>query len=126
MSKLIYERVIERWCETTAVQPWSPNEDMHVEINDYTVGLIYREEDSPATLNVFVDLGSFEHADIYRRLLLMNIEIGDDGLNYFAIHPETGNVILRICVQLNDALDGTQLPGKIEEAIEQAKDRLFN
>jgi len=113
MSVENYRRVIQEWCDATGMQPWEPESDMHVDINDTTVGLIYDAEIAPDTLHAMADLGSFNFAGIETNMLKLNMLINPETSCYFELHPESGNAVYRIDVPLTPETNGATLPEHI-------------
>jgi hypothetical protein len=124
MSAVIYERVIAEWCNATGMTPWAADAHMHVELEGTTVGLVFAEDVNPQVLNVYFDLGTMDFPDMNQFLLLMNIPVDTPGGGCYALHPETGSVVYRMGLELNDALDGASLPEMLYQCLLQSRARL--
>jgi len=124
MSIENYRRVIQQWCAVTGMQPWEPDSDMHVDINDITVGLIYDSERCPDRLHVMADLGAFEFPDLATNMLKMNMLVNPEVSSYFALHPDTGNAVYRLDLSLTHETDGAMLPAQIASILTNAQEFL--
>ena len=124
MRRQHYDRVIREWCAATGMPPWNEDNDKHIEIDGTICGLIPGGEDEPDVMHVLIDLGPEDDAGLYRYLLEQNTPLGNADHGCFGLHPVTGSVIYRACFHLSASTDGTQLPEKINELIESARDRL--
>lgn len=124
MNAETYARVIGEWCEQTGMSPWETDADMHVEIDDATIGLIYDETCSPDFLHVFIDLGAFEYPDFHRRVLELNMAIAWPEGGAFALHPEAGSLAFHASIPLNQETGGGQLPALLSAMVAAARARL--
>ena len=123
MSAEVFHRVIAEWCDHTGMSPWSPDADMHVEIENALVGLIYDEAGAPDVLQVFVDLGAM-YPDFYKRVLELNMSLDWHYAAFFALHSETGTLTYRACLPLEVETRGAELSARISELISAARTRL--
>ena len=121
MNARNYSRVISEWCEATGMKPWATDADMHIEIENTTVGLLYDETASPDALHVFIDLGRLELPDLHRQLLEFNMLLDSPHGGCFALHPQAGSLVYRAAIALSDATDGAALPQHIAELIVAAR-----
>ncbi|HSY26784.1 MAG TPA: hypothetical protein VK832_04735 [Burkholderiaceae bacterium] len=124
MSLENYRKVIDQWCEATGMQAWNAEHDMHVDINNTTVGLIYDEGTSPDKLHVMADMGQFNFADIQAAMLRENMQIKPGASCYFALHPDSGSAVYRMDFPLTQETDGGALPLKIATLLASAQDTL--
>ena len=106
-----YERIIGEWCEQTGMSPWGTGDNMHVDIENTTIGLIYEAEETPETLHVYVDLGAMEYPDLHQKLLTANAVGRPEGNGYFGLHPDAGTVVYRVDLALDERVSGRDLPG---------------
>ncbi|HSY28219.1 MAG TPA: CesT family type III secretion system chaperone [Burkholderiaceae bacterium] len=121
-----YRRVIQEWCDASGMSPWATDANMHVDINDTTIGLIYAADQAPDTLFVFVDLGVFEHPDLHRHMLELNMLIDPNKNGQFALHPESGGVVYRVDLPLTQELNGAAMPQQIAAMVDQARSLLLS
>jgi hypothetical protein len=125
MSTANYRRVIQQWCDATGMSPWSPEDDMHIDIADTTIGLVHDAHASPDFLHVYFDLGQWEFPDIHRCLLQENLVVDRRGNACFGLHPETGSIVYRLSILLTVETDGATLPDVLAETIDVARQRLL-
>src|SRR5262249_20204021 len=109
-----YERVIKEWCDETGMTPWALGDDMHVDIEGVTVGLIHDGSEVPETLHVYFDLGFMDYPHLHQKLLAANTVQRVEGNGYFGLHPDSGNVVYRVDVMLNDQTSGAELPAALQ------------
>lgn len=121
MNEQTYSRVISEWCEATGMQPWATDADMHINIENTTVGLLYDETVSPGALHVYIDLGHLDLPDLHRQLLEFNMSLDSPHGGCFALHPETGGLVYRAAIALSDDTDGSALPQHIADLIAAAR-----
>ena len=126
MNAQTYGRVIHEWCNATGMQPWATGADMHVEVGDAVVGMLYDEENAPQLLHLYVDLGHVQSYGLHTRLLQHNIALVSPGSGYFALHPEEGNVVYRVSLPLTEQTCGALLPQQLADLIAHARARLFH
>lgn len=121
MNAKTYTRVIHEWCETTGMQPWAPDANMHIDMENTTIGLLYNETVSPGALHVYIDLGHKNLPDLHRQLLELNMALDSPYGGCFALHPETGSLVYRAAMALSDETDGSALPQHIADLIAAAR-----
>lgn len=121
MNAQTYSRVINEWCEATGMQPWAPDADMHIDIENTTVGLLYDEHASPNALHVYIDLGHMELPDLHRQLLEFNMLLDSPHGGCFALHPHSGSLVYRAAIALSDDTNGAALPQHIAGLIATAR-----
>ncbi len=124
MRRQHYGRVVREWCAVTGIPLWNEDDDKHIEIDGTVCGLIPGGEEEPDVMHVLIDLGSDEDPALYRHLLEQNAPVATADHGCFGLHPITGSVIYRTSFHLDAGTDGTELPAKISELIETARDRL--
>lgn len=125
MNAQTYSRIISEWCDTTGMQPWATDADMHFEIDDTVVGMLYDELNTPQQLHLYVDLGFIQAQGLHERLLEHNIMLDAPGSGYFALHPEAGSLVYRVSLPLNDDTRGNLLPQQVSNLITAARARLY-
>lgn len=126
MNTLTYNRVISEWCEATGMQPWAPDADMHIDIEDTTIGLLYDEDVSPQTLHVYIDLGHLQLPNLHQQLLEFNMALDGPQAGCFALHPGTGSLVYRAPIPLSDETHGATLPQYIADLIAAVRARLLH
>lgn len=110
MNTLEYHRVIRDLCVLVDIDDWETVvKDQHIEINDHTIGLIYDELQLPETLCIYIALGACEDVHTLQHHLQANLMLESCALGFYAMHPETQQLVYRAHVPLKDTLKADPL-----------------
>lgn len=117
----VYTSVIKSLCDASGIEDWEQVVAIqHVNVNGEMVGLINDIETNQ--LLVYVDFGQLfqqRDPDLYRRMLLSNIE-QQTLLGCFGLHPESGNAVYRMRLDMKSQMAGQGLAELISTQIELA------
>ena len=118
-----FSRVIGEWC-TAAGIACPPSAPMHFDMAGTVVAFVHEPERAPDALYILCDLGAFDFPDLHRHLLRQNglFETEMDG--YFALHPQSGNVVYRTRVPLDARTHGRELLASLPGFIDAGRQRL--
>lgn len=125
MDDPLYENAIRTWCEATGMLPWPVDEPQHIELDGFTVGLLY-DRQRPDRLDVLCELEPAARADSLRALLQANADPDLPFGGCYALHPETDAVVFRLCLPLAPDTDGATLPATLRDAFVRARELLDN
>jgi hypothetical protein len=117
----VYTSAIKGLCTATGIEDWEQVVAIqHVTVNNVVVGLI--NDDETNRLLIYVDFGQIfqeRDPDLYRRMLLSNIE-QQTLLGFFGIHPESDNAVYHMRLDMQSPIDGQTLAEVISTQIELA------
>ena len=125
-SRRTCERVIEEWAAATGMPAWPIEEDMHVDIDGTLVGLVHGGSASPQTLHVYIELGSQDSPGLHRKLLELNMTVDAREAGCYCIHPQSGAIVYRSSMHLDENASGSELPARIAGLIDGARARLHS
>lgn len=116
MSDLEYENVIKDMCAQMGIDAWRQVvQTRHIEIGNRIIGLMHDEAlGTDSALLVYIDMGNVieeKSRDIYRQMLIANLESHSGQNGCFGIHPNTGNAVYHARVAL--PVTGSELTEQI-------------
>ncbi len=114
MEMHAYERLIKDLCECVGIENWRDIlQGQHIMVGDYVVGLINEENDIYANeLSVYIELGPIfpeREPDLYRRMLVANLERNPALTGCFGVHPDTGSAVYYIRLDTSQHMDANAL-----------------
>lgn len=109
-----YERLIKDLCESVGIENWNEIlRSQHIMVGDYVVGLINEDNDIYANeLSIYVELGPIfpeREPDLYRRMLVANLERNPALTGRFGVHPDTGSAVYYIRLDMSQHMGANAL-----------------
>jgi hypothetical protein len=110
VSQLEYQRVCRELCTLVDIPDWESIAQMqHIDINGYTIGLIFDEVQLPEMLCIYIALDACEDVHTLQQFLQANLMLESCALGYYAMHSETHQLVYRAHIALKATLNARDL-----------------
>src|SRR4051794_36444870 len=110
MNRGLYENIIRRLCESADIPDWKEVlRTQHVTVRGKVVGLINEDREDFQRLLVYVDMGPLHaerDADMYRRMLMANLDQRRPFDGCFGLHPSTGGSVYHMRLNVSIPMEG--------------------
>ena len=114
MDSSAYDRIIKNLCLTCGIDDWpAVARSGHILLGERVVGLIHDADNTESCeLSVYVQLDPVypsQTPDMYRHLLSANLTQAQNLKGYFGLHPDTGNAVYCMRLEMDLAQQETDL-----------------
>jgi hypothetical protein len=121
-----FSELIKNTCKILQVDHTCDNDqEAYMTLQGFEVGMLLDTKLNPSPLRCYFDLGEVaetDSADVWRRLLTANLQIGSVGYGVFGWHEESKRPMLVILLPDANAVDSHSLAQYLEDCAAQCRE----